>query len=275
MQGRANRLLFLGTGTSSGVPVVGCGCPACVSGDPRDNRTRVSALLQTRSSSHDDWDHVLLDASIDLRQQLLREGSPLVRRVVFTHAHVDHFFGLDELRGVQYHTRLPTEVFAAEDVVRALYRAYSHLFDDSVQKGGGILTVEINRIADRFRVGPMELVTLPVYHGRLPIQGYRWGSMAYVTDCSSIPHETWPSLQHLDTLVLGMLRKRPHPTHFNLDQALEVVSKLTPRRTFFIHMTHDIVHSEVSKELPSGVELAYDGLAVDLEPFDPLNWTIA
>jgi phosphoribosyl 1,2-cyclic phosphate phosphodiesterase len=216
----------------------------------------------------------MVDASIDLRQQLLREGSPLVSRVVFTHAHFDHFFGLDELRGVQFHTRQPIEVYASEDVIDTLHRVYRHLFDDSVQKGGGILEVEVTRTTDRFLAGPMELVTIPAWHGRLPVQGYRWGNMAYLTDCSQIPDTTWPLLENLDALILGMLRKRPHTTHFNLDQALEVVRRVKPLRTYFVHMTHDILHSDLSAELPPEVELAYDGLVVDLQPFNPIDWRI-
>lgn len=274
MEGRSNRLVFLGTGTSSGIPVVGCKCPACTSTDPRDNRTRASVLLQTRPAEEAPWDHVMVDASIDLRQQLLREGSPLVSRVLFTHSHFDHFFGLDELRGVQFHTREPIEIYASQDVIDTLHRVYRHLFDESVQRGGGILKVEVHRTTERFVAGPMELVTLPAWHGRLPVQGYRWGNMVYLTDCSKIPEETWPLLESLDVLVLGMLRKRPHTTHFNLDQALEVVERLAPRRTYFVHMTHDISHSEINAELPPTVELAYDGLTIDLDPFDPRQWRI-
>jgi len=213
-----------------------------------------------------------LDASIDLRRQLLRIGAPPVTRIVFTHAHVDHFFGLDELRGIQFRAGRPVEVFAADDVLACLPKVYGHLFDKSIQKGGGILQVETHRTSNRFRVGAFELVTLPVCHGALRIQGYRWGDTAYLTDCSRIPEETWPLLDGLDTLIVGMLRKKPHPTHFNLNQAMEVVGRLNPRRTFFIHMTHDIRHEETSRELPDGVELAYDGLTIDLSPFDPTGW---
>jgi len=272
LEGRHNRLIFLGTGTSSGVPVVGCACRVCVSQDPRDQRTRISALLQTRPSENEAWESVLLDTSIDLRQQLLGEGSPLVTHVVYTHAHVDHFFGLDELRGVQFRTGRVIDLYGSEEVIDSLHRVYGHLFDSSVQQGGGILHVAVHGISARFRAGPAELETLPILHGTLPIQGYRWGTLAYLTDCSRIHEATWPLLEGLDTLVLGMLRKKPHPTHFNLDQALEVVERLAPRKTYFVHMTHDLLHAETNAELPGGVELAYDGLRIDLDPFDPLRW---
>jgi phosphoribosyl 1,2-cyclic phosphate phosphodiesterase len=270
--GQTNRIVFLGTGTSSGIPVVGCSCPACLSTDPRDNRTRISALLQTLGPGDADWRSVLLDTSIDLRQQLLREKSPLVTEVVYTHAHVDHFFGLDELRGIQFATGRAIEIYAARNVLESLKRVYGHLFDESIQKGGGILSVRLHEIQDRFAAGPLELLPIPILHGDLPILGYRWGDLAYLTDCSGIPDSSWPLLQELDVLVLGMLRKKPHPTHFNLDQALAVVDRLKPRFTYFIHMTHDLVHAEIEKELPEGVHLAFDGLRVDLHDFDPVRW---
>ena len=252
--------------------MVGCSCRACLSTDPRDNRTRISALLQTRGPDDSDWGSVLLDTSIDLRQQLLRENAPLVTDVVYTHAHVDHFFGLDELRGIQFATGRPIEIHAMADVLESLKRVYVHLFDDSVQKGGGILSVRLHVIEARFAVGPLELLPIPILHGSLPILGYRWGDLAYLTDCSGIPEASWSLLENLDVLVLGMLRKKPHPTHFNLDQALAVVDRLKPRLAYFIHMTHDLVHAETEEELPEGVHLAYDGLKVELNAFDPARW---
>lgn len=263
----------MGTGTSSGIPVIGCRCPACTSSDPRDQRTRTSALLQTRRIGEPEWSHLLIDSGIDLRYQLLRAGAPLVRDVVYTHAHVDHFFGLDELRAIQFVTGLPIHLHATEEVEQALRIVYRHLFDGAVQQGGGILQVQVHRIADRFRAGSIELETLPILHGKLPISGFRFGSLAYMTDCSDIPETTWPLLEGIEVLVLGMLRKRPHPTHFNLDQALEATARLKPRQTFFVHMTHDLVHEEIEAELPEGVHLAYDGLIVNLPAFDPIGWS--
>ncbi len=268
-----NRIVFLGTGTSSGIPVIGCRCPACVSADPRDKRTRTSALLQTRKQGEEDWQHLLIDSGIDLRYQLLREGAPLVRDVVYTHAHVDHFFGLDELRAIQFVTRKSIHLYASEDVENSLRIIYRHLFEKDVQQGGGILAVEVHRIERRFLAGAMELEALPIFHGRLPILGFRFGDLAYLTDCSHIPDETWHLLKGVKVLVLDMLRKRPHPTHFNLEQSIEVVEKLQPHETYFVHMTHDLVHAEIQEELPDGVWLAHDGLIVDLPPFDPICWT--
>ena len=275
MARRSNRLLFLGTGTSTGVPVIGCDCPVCLSEDPHDRRTRVCALLQTCGDDDENWVSVLLDTSIDLRQQLLDAGRPLVSVAVYTHAHVDHFFGLDELRAVQFKTKKPIEVFAQQPVLDRLKIVYSHLFDPNAQQGGGILSVNLHTAEDRFRAGPLELISLPVWHGDLPVLGYRWGSLAYMTDCNRIPDETWPLLEGIDILVLDALRKRSHPTHFNIDQALEAVSRIAPKRTYFVHMTHDLSHEATNAELPQGVELAYDGLCLDLEPFDPLSWTIS
>ncbi|MCG3199602.1 MAG: Ribonuclease BN [bacterium] len=252
--------------------MVGCACPVCASPDPRDKRTRASVLLKTRSSESEDWEYLLIDTSIDLRQQLLREGAPPVFRVVYTHSHVDHFFGLDELRAVQFVVKRPIEVFGSAEIHERVRAVYTHLFDPNAQSGGGILSVRLHPAEGRFTAGGFGLQTLQVLHGKLPVQGYRWGSLAYITDCSAIPEQTWKLLAGVDTLVLDALRKRPHETHFNIDQALEVVARLGPRRTYFIHMTHDLLHAETNAELPEGVELAYDGLELELPSFDPLNW---
>lgn len=274
MAGRSNRLLFLGTGTSTGVPVIGCRCHVCTSADPHDKRSRVSALLKTRSSQNAPWDYTLLDTSIDLRQQLASAGAPLVTSVVYTHAHVDHFFGLDEMRVVQYRVDRPIDIFCSDEVRERLLAVYAHLFDPYVQQGGGILSVKVHPATARFSTGAMDLVTLPVLHGTQQVQGYRWGSLAYITDCSCIPESTWPLLEGLDTLVLDALRKRRHATHFSLDEALDVVARLQPRQTYFIHMTHDLLHEETNAELPAGVALAYDGLEIELPDFDPLAWAM-
>ncbi|MCA9449645.1 MAG: MBL fold metallo-hydrolase, partial [Candidatus Omnitrophica bacterium] len=156
-----NRLTFLGTGTSSGVPVLGCDCPVCTSTDPRDKRTRISALLET-GRSLEEQDYLLIDSSIDLRAQLLREGTPLVTRVAYTHDHVDHFFGLDELRGIQFRTRRPIELYGSPETLNSLRRVYTHLFDETVQKGGGILLVETHPVEERFAAGGFELEPLPI-----------------------------------------------------------------------------------------------------------------
>lgn len=256
------------------MPVVGCPCPTCTSTDPRDNRLRVTSLLKTRPTEDSAWDYLLLDTSIDLRQQLMRAGAPRVHDVVFTHAHVDHFFGLDELRAVQFLSGLPIDIHASEEVRERLLETYQHLFNPDAQKGGGILSVNIHPLSDRFRAGPLELIRIPVLHGTLPVDGFRWGDLAYVTDCSFIPDTSWPLLEGIDTLVLDALRRRPHPTHFSIDQALEVVARIHPRRTYFIHMTHDLLHAETNASLPDGVELAYDGLEIELNDFDPVHWTI-
>lgn len=276
-----NRLLFLGTGTSTGVPVLGCGCRVCCSLDPHDKRSRVSVLLKTnridqssdRVGKSPAWQYVLIDTSIDLRAQFFRAGTPLVSHVVYTHAHVDHFFGLDELRVIQYHLNGPIHVYCSEEVQSRLEVVYAHLFDPNVQKGGGILSVEVHPATGRFRVGGIELLTLPVFHGSQVVQGYRWGGLAYITDCSFIPDETMSLLEGVDTLVLDALRKKQHATHFNLEQALAVVERLKPRRTWFIHMTHDLLHKETNAALPEGVELSFDGLEIDLPGFDPIGWT--
>lgn len=277
-----NRLLFLGTGTSTGVPVLGCNCRVCRSEDPHDKRSRVSVLLKTRclpdpaekNASPINWNYVLIDTSIDLRAQFFRAGTPLVNQVVYTHAHVDHFFGLDELRVIQYYLQGPIHIYCSEEVHHRLEVVYAHIFDPYVQKGGGILSVEVHPAEGRFRAGAMELLTLPVFHGGQPVQGYRWGGLAYITDCSHIPDSTLELLEGVEVLVLDALRHKSHETHFNLEQALAVVECLKPRQTWFIHMTHDLQHAETNAGLPEGVELSYDGLEIELSSFDPSKWVL-
>lgn len=254
------RVLFLGTGTSHGVPMIGCTCDTCRSTDPRDQRLRPSIYL-----SLDDGLSVLVDTATDLRQQALRHGLTRVDAVLFTHSHADHVMGLDELRRFNVLQRAAIPAYADKRTAEDLRRTFSYVFSPPEEKGGGVPQVELQVIDGAFAIGSLKIQPVPLLHGKRPILGFRFGAFAYLTDCNAIPGESWPLLEGLDILVLDALRHRPHPTHFSVNEALEVVARLRPRQTYFTHICHDLPHAATNKALPDGVELAYDGLALDVE----------
>lgn len=259
---------FLGTGTSHGVPVIGCSCPTCRSADPRDNRTNSSVLLCLRGKN------VLLDCGKDFRQQALREGLDRVDYVLLTHTHFDHVAGIDDLRVFNQQRKEPIPVLGRKEHLDYLKTyIYHYLFDESVQKGGGVAELELVAVDGRFSLEGQVVETLPALHGRMPVLGFRFGSLAYLTDVSSVPHATLQRLYGLEVLVLGALRYAAHPTHFNLDQALELIREVRPRRAYLTHIAHDLLHAEVEGRLgdpaacacgSAEVHLAYDGLRVEV-----------
>ncbi len=252
-------LVFLGTGTSVGVPMVGCSCETCLSRDPRDNRTRTSVALGLPGGT------LVIDTTPDLREQLLRERIGSVDAVLYTHDHVDHVYGMDDLRPICFHTGKPVPVYCEERVERRILQAFDYAFVAPVSPGGGLPKVTFNRIAtDPFSLLGTTVLPLRLRHGTFEVLGFRFGNLAYCTDTNEIPSETWPRLEGLDVLVLDCLRSSRHPTHFSLSEAIEVAQRVQARRTLLVHMSHDIRHEEVATQLPPGVELAYDGLAVPL-----------
>lgn len=251
------RLTFLGTGTSTGVPVVACQCPVCTSQDQRNRRLRASILVQ------EDGRNIIIDASPDLRQQALRTGLSRVDAVLFTHAHADHVGGIDDLRGFNVAQRDFIPCFANEETVRAIKVRFPYIFNGHLYFGAKP-ELKMHVAEAPFHLFDHQITPVPVFHGWLPIFGYRIGPLAYVTDCSGMTTEALDILRGVDVLVLGALRREPHPTHFTLGEALEVVREVRPRRAYFTHIAHDLDHQEGSDELPPGVELAYDGLAVDV-----------
>ena len=269
------RLRFLGTGTSSGVPVIGCDCAVCTSADPRDNRLRTSAAIEFTDPTGQDR-VILLDAGPDLRQQVLASGLRRCDAVLLTHNHVDHCFGLDELRRFNVMMDAPIDIFADRNTMTAIRRVYAHIFDKKSNKQDSFIATlnpfEIEAFAPLDLFG-MRVTPITLLHGRLPILGYRFDPpagckhgafpLAYCTDVSAIPPETWPHLDGLSVLVLDALRRRHHPTHFTLDQAEHVADQVGADRTFYIHMSHDLAHEDTDAELSDGRWLAYDGLAVD------------
>jgi phosphoribosyl 1,2-cyclic phosphate phosphodiesterase len=240
------KLIFLGTGTSVGVPVVGCGCDVCVSTDPRDRRLRTSVALGLPGGT------LLIDTTPDLRTQLLRD-------------HVDHVYGLDDVRPLCTWAGRSMPVFCEERVERRIRRAFDYAFETAPAPGGGIPRLEFERITSApFELLGARVVPLRLRHGVFDVLGFRFGDLAYCTDTNQIPDETWPLLAGLDTLVLDCLRPARHPTHFSLAEALAVAERVAARRTLLTHMGHELGHAVTSATLPAGVELAYDGLELPL-----------
>ena len=254
------QVVFLGTGTSHGVPMIGCECRTCTSSDPRDHRLRPSVLVKLPTGAS-----VLVDASPDLRAQALRHRILAVEAVLFTHPHADHILGLDETRRFRTSSggRLPC--FGDPETIAEVRRVVDYAFRNG-QEGGGVPRLELLPVTGPFEAAGWRVVPVPILHGELPIHGYRIGGFAYLTDCSAIPASSWPLLEGLHTLVIDALRVAPHPTHFSLQEALDVAERLRPARALLTHVSHDLKHEETSRRLPAGVDLAYDGLAIEVEP---------
>ena len=248
---------FLGTGTSTGVPVPTCACAVCRSSDSRDRRLRPSVLLR--------WDgvSVLIDTSTDLRRQALDYDITSLDAVLYTHAHADHVFGLDELRLFNWRRGGPIPVYGSPITLEALRRTFWYVFED-VEAGGGKPALDLHEIDGPFPLLGKTIVPVPVQHGRLPILGFRVGEFAYITDASVIPESSYALLEGLDVLVLSALRIRPHPTHMHLARSLEAAARIGARSTYFTHIAHEIAHGDVSRGLPPGVALAYDGLRLEV-----------
>jgi phosphoribosyl 1,2-cyclic phosphate phosphodiesterase len=256
---RAARVTFLGTGTSHGIPMIACDCATCRSTDPRDKRLRPSIYLELA-----DGPRILVDTSTDLRLQALTHRITRVDAVIYTHAHADHILGLDELRRFNAVQRGTIPCYADARTWDTLTRTFFYVFDGVARHGGGVPELERREIDGPFEVNGVRVTPVPLMHGRLPIIGLRFGDFAYLTDCSAIPDESWPLVERVDTLVIDALRYKPHPTHFNVDEALAAIARIAPRRALFTHMAHDLAHAETSARLPRGVELAYDGLVLDV-----------
>jgi len=262
------RITFLGTGTSAGVPMIGCTCAVCRSTDPRDRRWRPSIYLEVpevpgvpgvRGAG------ILVDTSPDLRQQALTFGLTRIDAVLFTHSHADHILGLDEIRRFNAVQGAAIPCYAAPQAWESIRRTFYYVFDGVPRQGGGIPKVEPHEIDGRpFVVSGLRVVPVPLWHGPTPILGFRFGSVAYLTDCSAIPDDSWPLVAGVETLVIDALRDRKHATHFTVAEALDAISRIAPRRAYLTHMAHDLGHAETSARLPEAVELAYDGLVLDV-----------
>ena len=251
------RVTLLGTGTSHGVPAIGCDCLVCRSPDLRDKRLRPSIFIEAPGVN------VLVDTSTDLRAQALAHDIRRVDAILFTHSHADHVLGLDEVRRFNAMQRESIPCYADEPTLDALRRMFAYIFRPPSGVGGGVPQLTLARIAGPFMLGRTEFVPVPLMHGPRPVLGFRVGGFAYLTDCNRIPDESWPLLDGVTTLVLDALRDRPHSTHFSVAEALGVVARLQPVRTYFTHICHDLPHAATCARLPPGVELGYDGLVIE------------
>jgi phosphoribosyl 1,2-cyclic phosphate phosphodiesterase len=250
---------FLGTGTSTGVPVVGCACRVCTSDDPRDKRLRQSVKIESGGK------YFLIDTTPDLRLQLLRDPIPRLDFILYTHSHSDHLMGLDDIRPFNFRQRETVHAFASPSTAKAVRRAFGYIWDAS-QIGGGKPQLELHEIDDPFTHEGVEIVPLPVRHGDWTILGFRVGPFAYITDTNGIPDETMRLLEGVESVALDALRPAPrHPTHFVIDEAIAAAKKIGAKETWLIHLAHEVSHAEVEERLPEGVRLAYDGLKLEFE----------
>lgn len=258
------RLRFLGTGTSFGVPVVGCGCGTCTSGDPRDRRTRHGALLEADGAS------VLVDTPPELRLQLLAAGVSRIDAVWYTHDHADHCHGIDDLRVFSARTRQGMPAFADAATAGSLRRRFRYIFDSDYQPPEGTTRPEIRLQAfepdaARVAVAGLEFLPLPVPHGDTIAYGFRCGALGYITDAKQLDARVTAALAGVRVLVLNALWfGNPHPTHFNVEEAVETALRVGARRTYLTHLTHRLRHQDLLERLPPGIEPAYDGLTIEI-----------
>jgi phosphoribosyl 1,2-cyclic phosphate phosphodiesterase len=251
-------ITVLGSGTSHGIPVIGCHCEVCTSTNPKNKRTRSSIWLRYGESS------VLIDTATDLRLQAVGAGLERLDAILFTHPHADHVNGLDEVRRFNELQGIVLPCYGQAETLATLRRRFSYIWDET-QLGGGKPQLELRPVEGPFEIGGMVFAPIEAWHGRMPIWGYRFGRTAYLTDASAIPDASMALLEDLDLLILNTLRRRPHPTHFSLEQSLAVVAQLKPRRAYFTHLSHDLEHEATNAVLPPGVELAYDGLQIEVD----------
>lgn len=258
MESQTLTITVLGSGTSTGVPVIGCSCAVCTSESPKNKRTRCSALISYQGKN------ILIDTSTDLRCQALREQITRIDAVFYTHTHADHVHGIDDLRPFNMRAGKPIPLYGSSHSLKIIRKKFDYIFNDDLNPGycPNLVAREID---GPFNLLGLPVIPLPLFHGKSLSLGYRIGPFAYLTDCSAIPEKTENCLQNLDLLIVDALRFRPHATHFNIPQALEVAARLKPRRTLLTHLSHDVDHIKHSLELPAAVELAFDGQRISLD----------
>ena len=250
--------VVLGCGTSTGVPVVGCDCDVCTSTDSRNQRSRASLWLRWMDEATER--SVVVDTGPDFRTQALREGIERLDALLFTHAHADHVMGLDDVRPYNFRQRQSMSCFGSEQTLQQIRRTFSYAFDGPGE-GGGVPQLSLQSVGCPFDLFGEQVVPVPILHGSQSVLGFRVRGLAYVTDVSAVPSSSMDLLRDLDVLILGALRYRPHPTHFSIDEAVRCVSELAPRRAYLTHLAHDVDGTRVEVDLPSNVELGYDGLS--------------
>jgi phosphoribosyl 1,2-cyclic phosphate phosphodiesterase len=252
------KITFLGTGTSQGVPVVACQCPVCLSDNPKDKRLRASVMIETESL------RLVVDAGPDFRQQMLKHQVHHLSGILLTHEHVDHIFGLDDIRAFNWVQKQSTDIYAEERVQIAIRRIFDYVFASS--RYPGIPQMHLHQIENKpFMIENLEIIPIRGFHYKLPVFGFRFDRIAYVTDVNRLEDEEVEKLRGLDILVLNALRKESHISHYNLSQALELISEVKPGKAYLTHLSHQMgFYDEVQEELPENVFLAYDGLEIEV-----------
>ncbi|MEZ4523611.1 MAG: MBL fold metallo-hydrolase [Thermomicrobiales bacterium] len=251
------KLTFLGTGTSNGIPVIGCTCRVCTSDDPRDKRTRTSAFVEI------DGKRILIDTSPELRLQSLAVGLDRIDAVLFTHPHADHVGGFDDLRRFNQINQAKLPVYTDELTAGNILQRFGYAFEQPFPFFGGKPDLDLHIVEGEFDVLGIPVESFQVGHGRWIVNGFRFGDLVYLTDAKDIPEEAMAAMRGARHLVINALRRQPHPVHLSLDEALEVIDVIGPEQAYIVHISHDMgTHADVSDELPDGVQLAYDGLSV-------------
>jgi phosphoribosyl 1,2-cyclic phosphate phosphodiesterase len=253
-------VIFLGTGTSQGIPVIGCSCPVCQSADPRDNRLRVAVLLRQGAQQ------IVIDAGPDFRQQMLRAGVTELNAVLLTHEHNDHIIGLDDVRPFIFRQLTPMPIYCDQRVAGELQQRFAYAFAENPYPGAPRFDLHLTNQRDSIQIGNFDIHIIRYLHGRLPIQGYRIGDFAYLTDFKSITEEELKKLDHLHTLVISALHREEHHSHLSLTEALDLIERIKPQRAYLTHLSHQMgTHHEVEQQLPSNIRIAYDQLVLSLD----------
>lgn len=252
------KIKFLGTGTSQGVPIIGCDCKVCQSNDPKDKRLRTSILVEI------DNKNFVIDTGPDFRQQMLREGVTDIHAVIYTHEHRDHVAGLDDIRPINFINQKPVSIYAEERVLEAIKQMLPYAFGEN--KYPGVPSIELNTIDTKeFVIDNIHIIPIRAFHYKLPVLGFRIGDFTYITDANYIPEEEKEKIVGSKYLVVNALRKKKHVSHFSLSEAQQLVKEFSPRQAFFIHISHQMgFHQEVNSQLPGNMSLAYDGLHLDI-----------
>lgn len=254
------KITFLGTGTSQGVPVIGCSCVVCNSADERDKRLRVSVWVQTNDRS------IVIDSGPDFRYQMLRAGVNDLDAIIYSHEHKDHIAGLDDIRPYNYILKKRINIYADERVQGALKREFQYIFSEVKYHGLPQINVHTIDAEHNFNIGQTEIIPIEVMHYKLPILGFRIGDFTYITDAKTISEESLAKVRGTKVLVLNALQKEPHISHLTLDEAINMANNIGAEQTYFTHISHNLgLHADIQKELPEGIKLAFDGLTFDLD----------